>query len=546
MSLIEIDFHRWNLAMSADVHSMIRDRNGEHGCNEDFDDACDVGAADIVSDEDASDYGNVIRLSDQQIMTKVFRSEERADEFYCKFGRCHGFGVRKGDYGKDDHGNLIRRRFFCNRAGLRDEKYLHRLDRQRGHRPETLTNCMAKLSIYLDRENSVWKVRKVILEHNHELTPRVMVHMIPKFRQMSNAAKAHTDGMHGYGVPMSKILGYMAGIAGGYSLLGFTKKDAYNYIDKMRCSKITDGDSNAAIVYLEGKVAADPMAMARFNLTEDGMLANMFWADGISRVDYQYFGDVIAFDSTYKKNKYNRPLVIFSGLNNHKQTTIFGFGLVLNETIASYTWMLENLLEVMCNKPPSVVVTDGDDTMIATVKKVFSEATHRLCAWHLQKNVTSNGSEQMFREIFSKWLYADMEVDEFEFQWDQAVGEYGLHQKCWATQMYEKRHMWASAYLRGKFCVGYWTTSRCEGINSHVKKFLISRHSIVNHVQNIWSWWSVNTVTKSWLHSSLRCTVLQSSQHVWILLRSVLQLSTLEQYLCKLRERLMVYEALIL
>ncbi|XP_015939632.1 uncharacterized protein LOC107465151 [Arachis duranensis] len=205
-----------------DVHSMVRDRNGEHGCNEDFDDACDVGAADIVSNEDASDYGNVIELSDQQIMRKVFRSEERVYEFYCKFGRCHDFGVRKGDYGKDDDGNLIRRRFFCNRAGLRDKKFLHRLDRQRGHRPKTQTNCMAKLSIYLDSENSVWKVRKVILEHNHELTPRVMVHMIPKFRHMSNAAKAHIDGMHGYGVPTSKILGYMAGIAGGYSLLGFT------------------------------------------------------------------------------------------------------------------------------------------------------------------------------------------------------------------------------------------------------------------------------------------------------------------------------------
>ncbi|XP_015939633.1 protein FAR1-RELATED SEQUENCE 5-like [Arachis duranensis] len=253
----------------------------------------------------------------------------------------------------------------------------------------------------------------------------------------------------------------------------------------MRRSKIADGDSNAAIVYLEGKAAADPMAMARYNLTEDGMLANMFWVDGISRVDYQYFGDVVAFDSTYKKNKYNRPLVIFSGSNNHKQTTIFGFGLVLNETITLYTWMLENLLEVMCNKPPSIVVTDGDDAMITAVKKVFPEATHRLCAWHLQKNVTSNGSEQMFREIFSKWLYVDMEVDKFEFQWDQAANEYDLHKKCWATQMYEKRYMWASAYLRDKFCVGYRTTSRCEGINSHVKKFLTSRHSIVDLVQNL-------------------------------------------------------------
>ncbi|RYR10471.1 hypothetical protein Ahy_B05g078913 isoform C [Arachis hypogaea] len=104
---------------------------------------------------------------------------------------------------------------------------------------------------------------------------------------------------------------YMAGLAGGYLLVGFLK-DAYNYIDKQRCEQIVDGDVESTIAYLEGKAKADSMLMAQYNLTKDRMLANMFWADGGSRLDYQYFGDVLAFDSTYKKNKYNRPLVIFS------------------------------------------------------------------------------------------------------------------------------------------------------------------------------------------------------------------------------------------
>ncbi|XP_025604037.1 protein FAR1-RELATED SEQUENCE 5 [Arachis hypogaea] len=302
---------------------------------------------------------------------------------------------------------------------------------------------------------------------------------------MSDSAKAHIDGMQRYGLPTSKILGYMAGISGGYSLLGFTKKDAYNYIEKSKRDKITDGDTNAAVIYLEGKATADPMSMARYNLTDDGMLANLFWADGASRVDYQYFGDVLAFDSTYKKNKYKRPLVIFSGTNNHKQTTIFGFGLVLDERIPSYTWMLESLVEVMCGKTPSVVVTDGDDAMIAAVRKVFPLVTHRLCAWHLQRNVTPNSNEEMFRNVFAKWLYADMEIADFEAEWAQAVIDFELSDKLWASQMYEKREMWVNAYLRNKFCDGFRTTSRCEGINANVKKFLTSRHSILELVQNL-------------------------------------------------------------
>ncbi|KAL4396247.1 hypothetical protein AHAS_Ahas01G0072800 [Arachis hypogaea] len=79
--------------------------------------------------------------------------------------------------------------------------------------------------------------------------------------------------------------------------MGFSKKDTYNYVDQSKRPKIVDGNSNAAIVYLEGKAVADPMSISRYNLTKDNMLANMFWVDGGSRTDYQFFGDVLAFDS---------------------------------------------------------------------------------------------------------------------------------------------------------------------------------------------------------------------------------------------------------
>ncbi|RYQ97133.1 hypothetical protein Ahy_B08g093144 [Arachis hypogaea] len=397
-------------------------------------------------DEEAGDYGDVLQLSKEEIMNKAFRSDEAAYEFYRRFSKCFGFGIRKGDLGKDESGRVIRCRFFCNRAGLRQRHHYDRLDRQRGHRPETHTNCQAKLSVYLDVVSGIWRA---------------------------------------HGVSTSKIMGYMAGQAGGYSLMGFTKKDAYNYINKAKRAKIIDGDANAAVVYLEGKARADPMSMARYNLTKDNMLANMFWADGGSRVDYQYFGNVLAFDSTYKKNKYQRPLVIFSGVNNHKQTTIFGFGFVLDESVGPYKWLLENLLEVMCNKKPSVVVTDGCNSMKAAIKSVFPEATHRLCAWHMEKNVTANVKEEGLRQCFTRWLYSEMEIDEFEAEWDDAVEEYGLQNSFWAKETFQKRMMWANAYLQDKFCAGFRTTSRCEGINAYVKNFLKSRHSLLDMVQNL-------------------------------------------------------------
>ncbi|RYR65083.1 hypothetical protein Ahy_A03g011074 [Arachis hypogaea] len=192
-------------------------------------------------------------LSADDILNQVWKSVEDAYEFYRRYGRVNRFGVRKGDSGKDSHSNVVRYQFFCNKEGLREIKHYNRIDRQRGHKPETRTGCKAMLSIYLEKSEQKWKVRKVVLDHNHDLAPVGMSYLIRSHRKMTDAAKAHIDGMHAYGIGTSKILGHMAGMSGGYSLLGFLKKDAYNYADKMRRSRIADGDANATLVYLEGK-----------------------------------------------------------------------------------------------------------------------------------------------------------------------------------------------------------------------------------------------------------------------------------------------------
>jgi zinc finger SWIM domain-containing protein 3 len=57
---------------------------------------------------------------------------------------------------------------------------------------------------------------------------------------------------------------------------------------------------------------------------EDGRLANFFWADGQSIMDYSSFGDVISFDTIFSTNKSERPFAHILGVNHHKQTIVFG------------------------------------------------------------------------------------------------------------------------------------------------------------------------------------------------------------------------------
>lgn len=79
---------------------------------------------------------------------------------------------------------------------------------------------------------------------------------------------------------------------------------------------------------------------------EDRMI-NFFWVDGRARLSYQFFGDVVTFDTTYKTNKYDMPFAPFTGLNHHFQSILFGCALLQDETQKSFEWLFTFILETM-------------------------------------------------------------------------------------------------------------------------------------------------------------------------------------------------------
>ena len=132
------------------------------------------------------------------------------------------------------------------------------------------------------------------------------------------------------------------------------------------------------------------MMFVKYTIDSGGRLENLFWCDGSSHLDYEVFGDVLAFDTTYRRNKYNKPLVIFSGVNHHNLIVVFACALLVDETVDTYKWVLETLLEAMSKKKPHAVVTDGDKAIRKAIRELFPGTTHRLCRWHLQRNANTN------------------------------------------------------------------------------------------------------------------------------------------------------------
>ncbi|KAK0573768.1 hypothetical protein LWI29_013277 [Acer saccharum] len=144
------------------------------------------------------------------------------------------------------------------------------------------------------------------------------------------------------------------------------------------------------MITIHSKSVMDPEFFFDYTLDEDNQFGNLFRADSTSSFDYAFFGDVLAFDAMYRTNIYWRPLVMLVGVNHHHSTTIFGFGLLGDETVETYTWLLQTFLVAMHSKMPKSVVTDGDKAMHKAIKTVMTESVRRLCCWHLERNVQTN------------------------------------------------------------------------------------------------------------------------------------------------------------
>ncbi|XP_020979569.1 protein FAR1-RELATED SEQUENCE 5-like [Arachis ipaensis] len=320
----------------------------------------DEAEADIINTDGCEKL--ITDLTIEDIWGLVFDTESQVCEFYVKYAKCYGFASRKDLNAVDANGNINTRKLVCNKAGERNWKHLKMDNRQREHRAITRVNCRARIRFICHYRTGKWKVSVFESEHNHPLYLPKYRHLIAANRRLDEADKTQADSLRACGVKTCHIMGYMVSQKGGYDKVGFTSKDLHNHISKTRRGKVKDGDAFAALAYLFSKADNDPLFLGKFTL-KDCRLDNLVWTNGKSVVDYECFGDVLAFDTTYKKNVYNKPLVIFSGTNHHSQTIIFGCTLLSDERSETFKWALKEFSEIMSGKLPRGVVTDGDRAM---------------------------------------------------------------------------------------------------------------------------------------------------------------------------------------
>ncbi|XLT40250.1 hypothetical protein HN873_071542 [Arachis hypogaea] len=248
-------------------------------------------------------------LSMENICQLHFADLGLAFEFYNSYAKTRGFSVRKSRSRIVD-GKVREKTYVCSCEWYRLEKWNHMKNRVREPKPETRCGCMSKLHVIFNAVTESWVVRDFCDEHNHELVVPKLARMLRSHKKMTEPDISQMNHMKEVGISMPNIFGSLASQCGGYENVNFLIKDMHNQVAKQR-RQLPD-DLTSAMAYLETLAARDQNLFYSVKKGREGVFRQIFWCDGRCQLDYDLFGDVLAFDATDRewKTGYENPAVL--------------------------------------------------------------------------------------------------------------------------------------------------------------------------------------------------------------------------------------------
>ncbi|XP_015944674.1 protein FAR1-RELATED SEQUENCE 5-like [Arachis duranensis] len=217
----------------------------------------------------------------------------------------------------------------------------------------------------------------------------------------------------------------------------------------------------------------------------DNSLKHVFWVDARSRAAYEYFGDMVSFNTTYKLNKFEMPVTAFVGVDHHRRSCLFGCALLGNEETESFEWLMQTFVKCM-EKIPYGILTDQCGAMAIAIQNVLPNTRHRLWIWHITKKILHKlGRLSRYEEIKATMngiIYESHSRELFERSLYDFIEEYTLHDNNWLNDIYHIRNIWVPVFLEHEFWASMRSTQRIESMHAFFDKYLTCRSSLIQFV----------------------------------------------------------------
>ncbi|WOK94403.1 protein FAR1-RELATED SEQUENCE 5-like isoform X2 [Canna indica] len=402
-----------------------------------------------------------------------FENEDKAYEFYNRYAGMIGFSVRKGWIDKSSDKITRSRTLVCSREGFRKDK--KGAKEVKKPRPETRIGCPARLTIKLT-PTGTYRITEFVPDHNHQPAPPSAMHMLRSQRILTEVQGAEADLSDDSGTTPKSANQLTGRQTTGSQNVRYLPADYRMCLRSKRMKSVQMGDAEAILKYLQSMQLTDPSFFYAIQIDEDDKLTNFFWADAKSISDFNYFGDVVCLDTTYRVNGYGRPFAPFLGVNHHKQIVIFGAALLYDETLESFRWLFETFKIAMHGKQPKTILTDQSFSVSNALKAVWPGTSHRICVWQIYQQAVKHlnnvfQASKTFAKDFGKCIYDYEDEEEFLPAWHTMIEKYDLRTDEWLAKLFEDREQWALAYGRETLCADMKNTLQNENF-SLLKKFL--------------------------------------------------------------------------
>nr|KAJ0210928.1 hypothetical protein LSAT_V11C400197040 [Lactuca sativa] len=225
------------------------------------------------------------------------------------------------------------------------------------------TNCKFEPEGKYSKEHNKWTLSVICDDHNHPPAQHMEGH--PFIRRLSVDETRLVEDLTRKNLPPRDILSTLKGQNENNVSVIQTVYNAQQKIRRQEQAGKTPMQVLMSILHTNNY-------LYKFTTGDSNELENLFFVHPTSWKIWRAFPHVLMIDTTYKTNKYNKPLVEIVGVTSTRKTFSVGFAFIHREKEANYTWVLNCVKSILDNcMDPRVIITDRELALINEYETVW-------------------------------------------------------------------------------------------------------------------------------------------------------------------------------